>query len=326
MAYMLHKGNDRPIYVKAYHSVGSLNSAVETHLSHPTVSRTHAIIHWKSDHWFIRDTSKNGTAVNNQKIPANCDIPINKGDKLTLSQNKDLRFTLADDSPPCDMLIPIEEASDDKNNHFPDAFYLSGYHLLPNELAPQAILYKLPTNTWRIEYTNGPAKALDVSDGDWVYFENRRWMLQSSQQGTDTLDLTSSARPIEQVLFRFNLSLDEEATQLELKTSQQTYDFQVRSHHYLTLNLARHKAEDAQNGIDKAGQGWIYTELLAKELGTEINYLNIMIHRARKQFSDALQQQYLCDHLIERQAGKLRFGGRHFEIYKGSELEHAISC
>jgi pSer/pThr/pTyr-binding forkhead associated (FHA) protein len=317
MAYILQKEKDRPIYVKAYHSIGSLKSAVETFISHPTVSRTHAIVHWKS---------KNGTAVNNQKIPTNSDIPIKKGDKLTLANNQELLFTLVDDSPPCDMPIPLEEPSQSMSSNFPDAVYLSGYHLLPNEVAPQAILYKLPTNTWRIEYTNGPTKALDVNDGDWVYFDNRRWMLQCSLQGTDTLELTTSTRPIQDVLFRFNLSLDEEATQLELKTSQQTYDFQVRSHHYLTLNLARHKAADAQNGIDKAGQGWVYTELLAKELGTEISYLNIMIHRARKQFSDMLQQQYLCDHLIERQAGKLRFGGLHFEIYKGSELEHAVCC
>ena len=326
MAYLLQKGKERPQFLKAFHRIGSLQSDVETHIQSAVVSRVHALLIWKTNQWFIRDTSKNGTSVNGSKIKTNEDTPLMKGDELCFAQDQNNRLLFADDRPPCDMLIPIPDAHAPANSELPEALYLSGYHLLPNEVSPQAILYRSPTNQWHIEYSQGHAKALALDDGEWVYFSGQRWRLQLCQNTDETVALSQPQYDIDKLLFQFKLSLDEEATQLQLKTPQETIDFQVRSHHYLTLNLARHKAQDAQRGIEKAGQGWIYTELLAKELGTEVNYLNIMIHRARKQFSDVLKQQYLCDHLIERQAGKLRFGGQAFEIYKGSELEHAVSC
>ena len=325
MAYLLQKGKERPLFLKAFHRIGSLKSSVDTHIDSPTVSRVHAILLWKSNNWFIRDTSKNGIILNGTKAAINQDLLIKNGDEIILPGHQQNRFMVADDAPPCDMLIPRIDSNDAHQNDLPDALFLSGYHLLPNEVHPQAILYKSPTNQWCIEYTDRKTAPLMLNDGEWVYFSGRQWVLQLCQESTDTIELDQPQYRLENLLFRFNLSLDEEATQLQLKTPQQTFDFQIRSHHYLTLNLARHKAMDAQNGIEKTGQGWIYTESLAKELGTEINYLNIMIHRARKQFADVLSQQYLSDHLIERQAGKLRFGGHTFEIYKGSHLEHAVS-
>ena len=95
----------------------------------------------------------------------------------------------------------------------------------------------------------------------------------------------------------------------------------MRSHHYLTLNLARYRARDAQKGLDVSQQGWVYAEQLEKDLGIDSCYMNIQIHRARKQFADALE--HLCDvrQLIERKAGKLRFGGTKFQILKGQQLE-----
>lgn len=325
MAYLLQKGKERPLYLKAFHCIGSLKPSVDTHIESNTVSRVHAIILWKRNGWFIRDTSKNGVLINGNKATINQDVFIEAGDEVVLPGNPQHHFVVADDSSPCDMLIPRLNANDTHQENTPDALFLSGYHLLPSEVSPQAILYKSATNQWCIEYTDRKTAPLILNDGEWIYFSERQWVLQLYQNSNETIALSQPQHQLENLLFRFNLSLDEEATQLQLKTPQQTFDFHVRSHHYLTLNLARHKAMDAQNGIEKTGQGWVYTELLAKELGTEINYLNIMIHRARKQFSDVLNQQYLSDHLIERQAGKLRFGGHTFEIYKGSQLEHAVS-
>ena len=48
---------------------------------------------------------------------------------------------------------------------------------------------------------------------------------------------------------------------------QQVLDLAVRTHHYLLLQLARHRCEDAARGLDSKSQGWVYAEQLAAELG-----------------------------------------------------------
>jgi hypothetical protein len=124
------------------------------------------------------------------------------------------------------------------------------------------------------------------------------------------------------VEFVFSLSLDEETTQLELHQpkQKQTIDLGVRSHHYLLLQLARHRANDIERGLDAKSQGWIYADHLAAELGLDITHMNIQIFRARKQFVDNLPETVDHESLLERRGGKIRFGGVKFKIYKGATL------
>jgi hypothetical protein len=119
--------------------------------------------------------------------------------------------------------------------------------------------------------------------------------------------------------FIFNMSLDEETTQLELH-HQQTLDLAVRSHHYLLLQLARHRAEDAERGLDNKSQGWVYADQLAAELGLDNTHMNIQIFRARKQLVDALPDALGQQCLLERRGGKIRFGCEKFKIFKGEKL------
>ena len=58
-----------------------------------------------------------------------------------------------------------------------------------------------------------------------------------------------------------------------------------------------------------------------KDLGVDMRYLNIQIHRARKQFSEVLVNVHDAENIIERQLRKVRFAGASFMIYKGCELE-----
>ena len=120
--------------------------------------------------------------------------------------------------------------------------------------------------------------------------------------------------------FVFDLSLDEESTQLCLQHDQQKIDLGVRSHHYLLLQLARHRAEDIERDLDSHSQGWVYASQLAAELGMDNTHMNIHIFRARKQLADALPHAQMQTCLLERRGGKLRFGCDKFKIYKGGNV------
>jgi hypothetical protein len=120
--------------------------------------------------------------------------------------------------------------------------------------------------------------------------------------------------------FIFNLSLDEESTQLELVLGQQKIDLAVRNHHYLLALLARYRAADAAKGLDGKSQGWIYTDILANELGLDATHMNIYIFRLRKQLADSLPNLAGLQNLLERRGGKIRFGCDKFKIYKGEAL------
>jgi len=106
-----------------------------------------------------------------------------------------------------------------------------------------------------------------------------------------------------------------------MQSGEEHIDLLTRSHHYLTLCLARQRAKDIQAGLDDSEQGWVYAELLAKDLGFDASHLNIQIYRMRKQFVDALNNSCESSNIIERSAGKLRLASKFFCITKGDKVE-----
>jgi hypothetical protein len=98
----------------------------------------------------------------------------------------------------------------------------------------------------------------------------------------------------------------------------------VRSHHYLTLNLARSRATDAAKDMTPNSQGWIYAEALANAIGIDLRHLNIRVHRARVQLAAAFDNNKDKVELIERRAGQIRFSPNWFEVYKDGRLEIAL--
>ncbi len=132
---------------------------------------------------------------------------------------------------------------------------------------------------------------------------------------------------VETLQLTFLLSDDEETTWLDIHYGNHSISLGARSHHYLTLNLARHRAKDAAKGIILTRQGWVYTDVLIRELGIEQRHLNIQVYRARKQLSEALA--VLANDtitlpelpLIERMNGQLRLATEQFSITKGDTVE-----
>ncbi|WDE00931.1 FHA domain-containing protein [Thalassomonas actiniarum] len=357
MAFILNHNTQSLCYLYGHHSFGRLAYSVNTLVSNAAVSKIHAIIEWENDAWFIRDLSSNGTWLNNRRLPENTKAQLKLSDDIYFAGLKDIRFTVKDLSAPCDLLIPLNLENDPEllkaNSRQLPAFSLSHYHLLPSEQNPEIVLYlNRFSGLWSVEYLNqesneakadeenaltdreklsrgqsihNPQRPHVVNEHDIISFAGQEWRLHLSHLETSTELLSNSEEKINQLSFTFNLTLDEEETQVKMHHQGKTTDFQVRSHHYLTLNLARYRVADAQKGLEPALQGWVYPEQLAKDIGLSISHLNIQIHRARKQFVDALTNISDAEDLIQRQSGKIRFGGSVFTIYKGQHLEATLS-
>ena len=56
-------------------------------------------------------------------------------------------------------------------------------------------------------------------------------------------------------------------------------------------------------------------------LGVPETFINIQIHRARKQLNSALQGLFDDRRLVERRAGQIRLGFHKLAIHKGNEVE-----
>src|SRR5690606_19390734 len=180
--------------------------------------------------------------------------------------------------------------------------------LLPDTHTPELALYfDHQDQTWYAELMSSATqdqRRETIHPGDILQFDNLRWQFIRAQVYGPTEARAHNTQKLSDFEFVFNLSLDEETTQLELHHPQQTIDLAVRTHHYLMLQLARHRANDNARGLDVTSRGWIYADQLATELGLDSTHMNIHIFRARKQLADSLPNTRGHQQLLERSGGK----------------------
>jgi hypothetical protein len=318
MAYLIETQNHKRCYLYTNHCFGRLVGRVDTLVRQPKVSRIHVLIEWQNGCWCISDLSSNGTWLNYHKLHKRVRYLLQMGDVICLAAQPNAVFTVEDLSSPKDMIVPLSSCSD-------MAIELEHYQLLPNKSQPEIRLYFLPAKgQWCVEpLTDLQSDSKLLNEYDIVTFAGKRWQLRLTDcvaHSDENENLTGD------LLFVFNLSLDEEATRLTLSRTDDVIDLDVRSHHYLTLNLARYRLNDINNDISVQCQGWISVEVLAKELGITRSHLNIQIHRAKKQYQSAINLEVCQEVLIERSAGKVRFAGSQIKVYKGGELQSATAA
>ncbi|WP_049631652.1 FHA domain-containing protein [Cellvibrio sp. pealriver] len=315
MAYLLDVAAKTHFPLAPHHTFGRLANSVETHIDKPYVSKLHAAIEWNGRQWRIKNLGLNGTWINGISLSQGDSRDLNIHDEIHFAEQTDPGFIVADLSPPTDMLWPLDQPVDQLR-----PITLSRYHLLPDANEPElAVFYNEQTQQWHCEalHQQNEHEQPELNDGDLVQFGHSHWQFVRAQIYGPTE--AKASRHLNDYEFIFNMSMDEETTQLELH-HQQTLDLAVRTHHYLLLQLARHRAEDAERGLDSKSQGWIYADQLAAELGVDGTHLNIQIFRARKQLADSLPDTAGQQCLLERRGGKIRFGCEKFKIYKGDQL------
>ncbi|NQZ06459.1 MAG: FHA domain-containing protein [Algicola sp.] len=321
MAYLTAENSNNKIYLKPFHRLGRLPDAVDTVVESREVSRIHAIIEWIDNHWTIRDVSKNGIWVNNEKIKSNESCILTLKDKICFAIKDNINFIVDSVERPRDVLVPYCHQEVD-GCPTKDPIFLEQYHFLPSETSPELIVfYDTVEKAWFSEQVS-KYTVNRIADGELVEFSDSVWQLIKVADVFQLETIDISDKTDNEMTFVFSLSQDEESTELRLEGDTQLIDFDIRSHHYLSALLARYRSNDAIKMIDQHLQGWVPIDKLTRDLGLSESHLNIQIHRARKQLADKLKALGLSGPmLIERKKGQVRFGSSNFKIFKGKALE-----
>lgn len=319
MACLLSEFTQERIYLKNYHSFGRLAFSVCTLLTKPNISRLHAVIEWQEGAWLLKDLSSNGVWVNKQRIQTEKFVKLSLNDQICLAKDNQCMFRVIDLSPPKDLLLKLDPTSE----LVTDALPLAPYNLFPDEENPIAAIYYEPSQkSWFIErLSDAPCEPEPIIENSSFKLGFSVYKLHLIENLGRTELIPQAHYDLRDISFEFKLSQDEESTQMILTMPDRKINFDVRSHHYLTLNLARKRFLDMKSNVGEPEQGWIYADMLAKDIGVDANYLNIQIFRARKQFMDLFAGLVTPEDFIQRRAGKIRFGGTRFQIQKGTIIE-----
>lgn len=318
MATLFNKNLQQRCFLQSHHSFGRLKNSVNTFIDDSFVSKVHAFIEWNDRYWLLRDVSSNGVWLNGHKLGRDQVAQLNIGDVINFASKSTNPFEVVDTKPPCDCLIPID--------HNSDVIELEYFHLLPSQTSHEILLrYNNQTGSWwqeiLIDELNEHAAPMELRNQEYIIINGLKWQLQINRPLTETQIIKPKVTSLDELTFLFQTSLDEESTHLIIQTGEKNIDLLVRSHHYLTLCLARQRVKDIKAGFDNSEQGWIYTESLARDLGVDTSHLNIQIYRIRKQFVEALNNTCETSNIIERNTGKIRLASSYFKIFKGDKVE-----
>lgn len=321
MGYILDTTSGRRLPLRAHHTLGRSADQVDTVVAAPEVSRMHAVLEWFHDGWQLRDLSRNGTWLNGKRLRAAHNTSLARGARMSFGAQSGGVWELVDDTAPASLLLADSAGA--------VTLPLTSYLFLPDEIRPDLVIhYSNIRRSWLYhpigdgeldlrEYPLQHQQRLETGAQAWRVF------LADSANATELVP--ASGERLDDFQFLYDLSLDEEVTRLRLQRGDQDIDLGERSHHYLLLQLARHRAEAAAAGLDTKSQGWVDTDLLARELGVDVSHLNILIFRARKQIAEKLPTSIDPEPLVERRKGQVRFGCPRFAIFKGEQVTHSLS-
>jgi hypothetical protein len=311
MALLLEKTNQCRTHLRALHLFGRNPAKVDTAIDGADASQVHASIRWDGGAWLLHDHSRNGTYVDAKLLRAGDHHQLANGETLRFASGARQCWSVLDLAPPCPLLLPFDPAL--------PAISLNGLHFLPDAHLPQAALYRDAQGVWQYEDADG-SRAL--RDGDTLRIGRQGWRYADGVAPDATAAVAESAAgEAAPIRFNFAVSQNEEHVELSISTGRGLVDLGERSHHYGLLTLARQRLRDARRGFDRYSQGWLGTDELAQMLHLDPKHLNMQLHRARQQISDAVTARPATVNIIERRRGELRFGSVLFQIRRGALLE-----
>ena len=311
MAILVNPISREQILLRVNHTFGRDKGTNITVLNNSGASRNHASIAWDDAQWKIKDTSRNGTYINNARIPT--------GEFHELHVNAEIKFGLADNqtwilkclTPPATGLIPLTQGQEFIPLHDVESLPIKGKQIM-------VALSEL--GEWQCE-TDTDISVLKSGDkvghdGVFWQFVDARWC--------PTTEAINSAAPTG-IKFCFKSSPNEEHISLKLEINKETIDLGIRNHHYLLLLLAKQRLLDINKGIPESEQGWIKKDLLMRMMGIAEQHINIQVFRFRKQVAKRITSPATLHQVIERRPGELRFAYKDIEIAGGfTELENII--
>jgi pSer/pThr/pTyr-binding forkhead associated (FHA) protein len=270
----------------------SRNSIV---LGNEAVSGVHASIEWTADGWMLRDLgSRNGTFLNGARIQSFDALPIQVGADIAFG-DPEQTWRLTHAGAP-----QLAARSETGTLVFSDDDVL----VLPNVNDPELTLVR-DDQRWEYELDSATRFAVDQTI---VELESGRWTLLVPEVLTETT-LIGANPTIHDVAIRFVPSRNEEHIEILVNGPNVHEHFDHRAHSYLLLTLARLRLEDSRRSdLPASEHGWIERTQLEDLLKIETQHLNLLIHRARRQF--AVIGVRNSSSIVERRSGssQIRIG------------------
>jgi len=298
MAILLNKKTNKPVFLRSHHVLGRHPGSANTLLTNPEASRIHASILWNGSFWTIKDSSSNGTFINDKVIMTGVKVTLKSGDKICFGAINATCWVLTNDNAPKSMLMPIKSDS--------QPIELEGIMVLPDENNPEMTLYQEARGKWLCENSSGITL---LEAGSKVSTEKNSWYFINAETIDETIKVESNLnKTTKPSIVNFTVSRDEEHVSLRIVFEDKSIDLGERTHHYLVLLLARKRIADQKSGIEESEQGWIDKDRLSQQLGLDENHINIQIYRLRKQLMQINPSAVQLLQIIERRRGEIRFG------------------
>lgn len=242
------------------------------------VSAEHAIVGWDGAGWVVQDLgSRNGTLLDDQRLPPRVRTPLRVGSVLTLGHAR-CRLRLREAGPPQVLAIPLDGGA----ARCGDAELLA----LPSPEQPEVTVLRDRSGQWVLDREG--ARAV-VGDGAVVAAGGLRFTLHLPDLLPSTREEEAPRAELRVLVVRH--SADEEFIQvscvLEERQGARTLELGARAHHALLLALARERLSDQARGVAAGEQGFVHMEDLCQRLGQDESHCNVMVFRCRQQLATA---------------------------------------
>ncbi len=317
MAVFLNKQTQHRVVMRPMHAFGRYAAACQTVMRAADVSQIHARVRWDSGRWEILDQSRNGTSLQGRRLASGVWTVLEPGSVIRMGADDETVWTVLDLAPPQTGLFALDGSLE------PIPLKPQG-RLLPDDKQPVAEIH-CRDGHWLVEYPEG----IDhLVDGATVCINDVNWEFVLCPVLQETVESRLHEAPKvapQEIALHFEVSLNEEHTELRVHHAGNVLDLGERIHHYTLLTLARKRLEDVQRGLEPHAQGWLSLDQLARMLGVEPAYINIQLFRAKHQVVGALPEGTPLSPLFERRRGEVRFGENAFSIRRGAALEGGVA-
>lgn len=268
-------------------------------LDDPHISAEHATLTWTGGYWEIKDLgSRNGTFVDGVRLNPGTNVKCGAGSRVAFG-DPEQPWEMADDEAPGAMVIredtgEIREAEAD-------------LLVLPSDENPEVSIYRNGTGQWVKETTDGQVAPIRDLANVMTSEATFRVELPPANEDRSLLELRLA---VETLGLRFAVPRNEQQVEITLLHHRREIPLEPREHAYVLLTLARARLED--EGLPADQRGWRDRELLERKLAVDSQALNVAIHRARHQLSQA--GVHNAAQIVEVKRRKRRLGTDRVQI------------
>ena len=136
MAYIKFLESKDIEYLREHHTLGRRADSVDTLLDFPFISKIHAVIEWREPNWLIKDVSRNGVWLNQQRLSPQVRTILKKNDIVKIAGEDGIHFQIENTESPKNMVYQCE-------NKIVSIDLDSGC-LIPNDDTPEFGIYHCP--------------------------------------------------------------------------------------------------------------------------------------------------------------------------------------